>query len=152
MVYLRKAFSFKKTEMQKLNEISPAADEKIYAMDVNASGAKTFFAKTLPAMWELQANRTPRNFCEVIADSPCHMFFDLDEGDVRAQWRKLEKMLNQVFSTLKDQVGVVRYYFLDASKTIDNRVLVVATLITKRETNAAIADNHTRRSMAHDFR
>ena len=104
--------------MQKLKDLTPAADEKIYSMDVNASGAKTFFSKTLPGMWELQASRTPRNYCEVIADSPCHMFFDLDEGDVRAQWRKLEKMLNQVFSTLKDQVGVVRYYFLDASKTM----------------------------------
>ena len=104
--------------MQKLKDLTPAADEKIYAMDVNALGAKTFFSKTIPAMWKHQANRTPRNYCEVIADSPCHMFFDLDEGDVRAQWRKLEKMLNQVFSTLKDQVGVVRYYFLDASKTM----------------------------------
>lgn len=104
--------------MQKLNEISPAADQKIYSMDVNASGAKNFFCKTLPAMWQLQASRTPRNYCEVIQDSPCHMFFDLDEGDVRAQWRKLEKMLDKIFKTLRDQVGVVRYYFLDASKTM----------------------------------
>jgi len=106
------------TAMQKLSQLTPAADQKIYSMDVNASGAKTFFCKTLPQMWEHQANRTPRNFCEVIADSPCHMFFDLDDGNVRAQWRKLEKMLDQVFSTLKDQVGLVRYYFLDASKTL----------------------------------
>ena len=103
--------------MQKLSDITPADDEKIYSMDLNASGAKNFFCMTLPAMWELQATRTPRNYCEVIRDAPCHMFFDLDEGDVRAQWNKLQKMLDQIFKTLKSQVGLVRYYFLDASKT-----------------------------------
>ena len=30
---------------------------------------------------------------------------------------KLQKMLDQIFKTLKSQVGLVRYYFLDASKT-----------------------------------
>jgi len=103
--------------MIKLKDLTPADDEKIYSQDVNEKGAKTFFKKTLISMWELQANRTPRNYCEVLTDSPCHMFFDLDEGDVRASWVKLEAMLEQVFKTLKDQVGVVRYYFLDASKT-----------------------------------
>ena len=103
--------------MQKLSDIQPADDQKIYSMDVNATGAKTFFAKTLPQMWELQRNKTPRNYCEVISDSPCHMFFDLDEGNVRKQWEKLEQMLDQIFKTLKDQVGIVRYFFLDASKT-----------------------------------
>ena len=88
----------------KLKDLTPAPDEKIYSMDVNATGAKTFFCKTLPAMWELQANRTPRNYCEVIGDSPCHMYFDLDEGDVRAACGKLTGMLDKVFKTLKDQV------------------------------------------------
>ena len=103
--------------MIKLKDLTPADDEKIYSQDVNEKGAKTFFKKTLISMWELQANRTPRNYCEVIADSPCHMYFDLDEGDVRAQWKKLEAMLDKVFKTLQDQVGIVKYYFLDASKT-----------------------------------
>ena len=62
-------------------------------------------------------NKTPRNFCEVIGNSPCHMYFDLDEGDVGAAWPKLESMLDKVFKTLGDQVGVVRYFYLDASKT-----------------------------------
>jgi len=46
------------------------------------------------------------------------MYFDLDEGNVRGQWRKLEAMLDKVFKTLKKQVGLVRYFFLDASKTM----------------------------------
>ena len=103
--------------MQKLKDLTPAADQKIYSQDVNESGAKTFFCKTLPEMWQLMRNKTPRNCCEVIGNSPCHMFFDLDEGDVRAQSRKLMGMLDKVFLTLKDQVGLVRYFFLDASKT-----------------------------------
>ena len=103
--------------MQKLKDLKPAADEKIYSMDLNENGAKTFFCKTLPGMWDLMATRTPRNYCEVISNSPCMMYFDLDEGDVRAQWRKLEEMLDKVFKTLKSQVGIVKYYFLDASKT-----------------------------------
>jgi hypothetical protein len=103
--------------MQKLNDLTPADDQKIYSMDVNSNGAKTFSCKTLMEMWQLMSKTTPRNWCEVISDSPCHMYFDLDEGDVRANWHKLEGMLDNVFKTLKDQVGVVKYYFLDASKT-----------------------------------
>jgi len=103
--------------MIKLKDLKPADDEKIYSQDVNENGAKTFFCKTLPAMWDFQSSRTPRHFCEIIADAPCHLYFDLDTGDVRAQWQKLEAMLDKVFKTLRDQVGVVKYYFLDASKT-----------------------------------
>lgn len=103
--------------MQKLKDLTPADDQKIYSMDVNANGAKTFFCKTLPEMWQLMYNKTPRNFCEVIGNSPCHMYFDLDEGNVKKACQKLLPMLDKVFNTLKDQVGVVRYFLLDASKT-----------------------------------
>jgi hypothetical protein len=103
--------------MMKLKDLTPKADQKVYSQDLNKKGAKTFFCKTLPEMWELMRNKTPLNYCEVIGDSPCHLYFDLDEGNVRAVWRKLEEMLNKVFSTLKSQVGIVKYYFLDASKT-----------------------------------
>ena len=101
--------------MIRLKDLQPAADEKIYSLDVNKTGAKTFMTKTLPGMWQLM-QKPPLNYCEVIEDRPCHMYFDLDEGNVRAAWRKLEAMLTKVFHTLRDQVGIVRYYYLDASK------------------------------------
>lgn len=101
--------------MIRLKDLEPAPDEKIYSQDVSKSGAKTFLKKTLPGMWRLMQNGL-LHYCEVIEDRPCHMYFDLDEGNVREAWHKLEGMLTKVFHTLKDQVGVVKYYYLDASK------------------------------------
>jgi len=101
--------------MLRLKEVHPKADEKIYSMDVNVKGAKQFMARTLPSMWSLM-QKGNRNYCEIIQDRPCHMYFDLDEGNVREQWRILEKMLDYMFLAMKDHVGTVQYIFLDASK------------------------------------
>jgi len=50
-VYLCLSILFKKSKtMQKLKDLTPADDQKIYSMDVNANGAKTFFCMTLPQM------------------------------------------------------------------------------------------------------
>lgn len=101
--------------MLRLKDVDPKADEKIYSMDVNRKGAKQFMARTLPSMWSLM-QKGNRNYCEVIQDRPCHMFFDLDEGNVRKKWHVLEKMLDAMFFAMKDNVGTVQYIFLDASK------------------------------------
>ena len=101
--------------MLRLKQVHPKADEKIYSMDVNAKGAKQFMARTLPSMWNMMQEGR-RNYCEVIEDRPCHMFFDLDEGNIREQWGMLEKMLDAMFYAMKDHVGTVQYIFLDASK------------------------------------
>ena len=101
--------------MLRLRDVDARADEKIYSMDVNTKGAKQFMARTLPSMWSLMQSGT-RHYCEVVEDRPCHMFFDLDEGNVRQQWGVLEKMLDTLFHAIKDQVGTVQYLFLDASK------------------------------------
>tara|TARA_B110000858_G_C17809817_1_gene480506 strand:- start:7357 stop:8253 length:897 start_codon:yes stop_codon:yes gene_type:complete len=101
--------------MLRLKDVDAKADEKIYSMDVSNKGAKQFMARTLPSMWSLMQTGK-RNYCEIIEDRPCHMYFDLDEGNVRQQWAVLEKMLNAMFFALKDQVGTVQYIFLDASR------------------------------------
>jgi hypothetical protein len=103
------------SKMFRLNDVKPANDEKIYSKDINCSGSKQFIAKTLPAMWDLMQTG-PRYYCEVIEDSPCHLFFDFDEGNVREEWQKLKKMLNKIFKAIQDKVGHVRYEYLDASK------------------------------------
>lgn len=100
--------------MFRLKDVVAADDEKIYSVDVSKSGSKQFIAKTLPAMWDLMQRGT-RNYCEIIQDRPCHLYFDFDEGDVEKEWLKLKKMLDRVFKALKDQVGTVRYEYLDAS-------------------------------------
>lgn len=105
----------KKPRMFRLKDVVASDDEKIYSIDVSRSGSKQFIAKTLPAMWDLMQTG-PRHYCEIIQDRPCHLYFDFDEGDVREHWRTLEKMLNKVFRALRDQVGNVRYEYLDASK------------------------------------
>ena len=101
--------------MLRLRDVDARADEKIYSMDVNTKGAKQFMARSLPSMWSLMQSGT-RHYCEIVEDRPCHMFFDLDEGNVRQQWGVLEKMLDTLFHAIKDQVGTVQYLFLDASK------------------------------------
>lgn len=101
--------------MLRLKEVTARPDEKIYSMDVNAKGAKQFMARTLPSMWSLM-QKGDCNYCEIIEDRPCHLYFDLDDGNIRAQWAILEKMLNAMFHAMKDQVGTVQYIFLDASK------------------------------------
>lgn len=101
--------------MLRLRDVEAKADEKIYSMDLNTKGAKQFMARTLPSMWSLMQSGD-RNYCEVIEDRPCHMFFDLDDGNVREQWHILEKMLDAMFHAMKDIVGEVQYLFLDASK------------------------------------
>jgi len=102
-------------KMLRLKDVHAKADEKIYSMDVTAKGAKQFMARTLPSMWSLMQGGH-RNYCEVLENRPCHMYFDLDEGNVRQQWARLEEMLNHVFHNLKEEVGTVQYIFLDASK------------------------------------
>ena len=101
--------------MLRLKDVVPRPDEKIYSMDESKKGAKQFIGRTLPSMWTLMQSG-PLNYCEVIEDRPCHMYFDLDEGNVRQQWAILEKMLDAMFHALKDKVGTVEYIFLDASK------------------------------------
>lgn len=101
--------------MYSLKSVKAKECEKIYSRDVNKKGAKQFLAKSLPGMWKLM-QKTPLNYCEVIEDRPCHMFFDIDEGNVREIWHELETMLTRVFKTLQDQVGIVKYYYMDASK------------------------------------
>lgn len=101
--------------MLRLKDVTAKADEKIYSMDVNTKGAKQFMARTLPSMWSLMQNGQ-RNYCEIIEDRPCHMFFDLDNGNVRQKWAVLEKMLDAMFYAMKDHVGTVQYIFLDASQ------------------------------------
>jgi len=86
--------------------------EKIFSKDVNKSGAKIFMAKTLDDMWTEMQTGT-RNYCEVIEDKPCHLYFDLDDGDVKKEVVKLKKMLNRIFRELKIKI---RYVVLDASK------------------------------------
>lgn len=100
--------------MFRLKDVVASDDEKIYSIDVSKTGSKQFIAKTLPAMWELMQTGK-RYYCEIIQDRPCHLYFDFDEGDVRKEWAKLKKMLDKVFKVLKEQVGNVRYEFLDAS-------------------------------------
>lgn len=102
------------TVMYKLKDVTPAPDEKIYSVDVSSKGSKQFIARTLPAMWQLM-QEGPRYYCEIIQDRPCHLFFDFDEGDVWEEWQKLKVMLKKVFRALKDQVGSVRFEYLDAS-------------------------------------
>lgn len=101
--------------MLRLKDVVPKADEKIYSKDLNTKGAKQFMARTLPSMWSLMQEGR-KNYCEVIQDRPCHMFFDLDEGNVREKWHILEKLLDAIFAPLKNSVGTVEYVFLDASK------------------------------------
>ena len=101
--------------MLRLKDVVARPDEKIYSMDVSKKGAKQFIGRTLPSMWTLMQSG-PLNYCEVIEDRPCHMYFDIDEGNVRQQWAILEKMLDAMFHALKDKVGTVEYIFLDASK------------------------------------
>jgi hypothetical protein len=95
-----------------LKRVKAAPDEKIYATDVNKNGAKVFYAKSMLAMWR-HMQKMPRYHSEVIKDAPCHLFWDFDEGDVRAEWRKLKVLLDKLFSSLGIQV---EHLLLDASK------------------------------------
>lgn len=112
--------------MFRLKDVTPNDDEKIYSMDVNDKGAKQFMAMTLPAMWA-RMQEEPRNYCEIIEDRPCHLFFDLDDGNVREKWHKLETCLNRFFRAHRRDLGVVRYIFLDASKKGKQSAHIIAT-------------------------
>ena len=111
----------KRTLHTMLKQVQPGPDEKIYATDVTSKGAKVFYAKSLPSMWNhMQAK--PRHHYEVLLDAPCHLFWDFDEGDVRAEWRKLRTILNKVFRSM----GIdVEHVLLDASSDKKNSLHVI---------------------------
>ncbi len=109
-----------------LKEVQPGPGEKIWSQCVAPNGAKTFFAKTEDAMWAHMQTGT-RHYSEVVADAPCHLFFDLDEGDVHAAWARLQPLVDAFLDMLElDYHHVV----LDASKG-DKQSLHVITRANK---------------------
>ena len=106
-----------------LKQVQCAPDQKIYATDVTKAGAKVFYAKNIPQMWNhMQA--TPRHHYEVIKDAPCHLFWDFDEGNVREEWRKLKEILRKVFTSM----GIrVQHVLLDASSADKQSLHVITT-------------------------
>tara|TARA_B100001250_G_C19815878_1_gene798353 strand:- start:1403 stop:2281 length:879 start_codon:yes stop_codon:yes gene_type:complete len=95
----------------RLKDVTPAPGEKIWSQCVAPNGAKHFFAMTEDNMWD-HMQPMPRYYSEIIQDGPCHLFFDLDDGDVHAAWKRLEPLVNAFLELLE-----VRYHHvvLDAS-------------------------------------
>lgn len=87
--------------------------EKIYSECVSASNSKRFFAASNTAMWSRMSGASTRCFSEVIANRPCHLYLDFDEGDVYASWRRLEPFLNKLLNTLNLNY---KHVLLDASQ------------------------------------
>jgi len=106
-----------------LKQVQCAPDQKIYATDVTNKGAKVFYAKNIPEMWNHMQSK-PRHHYEVIKDAPCHLFWDFDEGDVRKEWRALKQILHKVFTSM----GIrVQHVLLDASSDTKQSLHVVTT-------------------------
>ena len=81
-----------------LRSVKCRPDQKIYSECIDSTGRKKFFAATNGKMWKkMQAG--PNNYSEVIANKPCHMFWDFDEGDVHAEWKKIEKYVNMLLDS-----------------------------------------------------
>ena len=95
-------------------------------MCVTSAGAKRFFAATEDEMWT-RMQQGPRNYSEIIQDKPCHLFFDLDEGDVHAKWKRLEPLVNAFLNLLNVDY---HHIVLDASKG-EKRSLHVITRASK---------------------
>lgn len=97
-----------------LKDVKEGECEKTWARCVNGDGAKTFFAKTCDDMWEYMHTFSPgeRHFSEIIRDAPCHLFFDLDEGDVHAAWERLRPLVDSFLDMLE---VTYHHVVLDAS-------------------------------------
>ena len=106
----------------RLKDVTPQPGEKVWAQCVAPNSAKHFFAKTEDAMWE-HMQPLPRYYSEVVQDAPCHLFFDLDDGDVHATWARMEPLVNRVL----DAFGITYHHVvLDASQG-DKKSLHVIT-------------------------
>lgn len=109
-----------------LKEVEQKEGEKIWSLCVTSAGAKRFFAATEDEMWT-RMQQGPRNYSEIIQDKPCHLFFDLDEGDVHAKWKRLEPLVNAFLNLLNVDY---HHIVLDASKG-EKRSLHVITRASK---------------------
>ena len=109
MVYVD--WSVEYVSVMLLKDVKPESGQKIWAHCLNQDGAKTFFAKTCDAMWDHMQNR-PRHFSEVVQDAPCHLFFDLDEGDVHATWKRIQPLIDAFLNMLE---LTYHHVLLDAS-------------------------------------
>lgn len=81
-----------------LRQVRCRSDQKIYSECVDGTGRKRFFAATNGIMWK-RMQVGSRHYSEVVADRPCHMFWDFDEGDVHAEWAKIEPCVNAVLNS-----------------------------------------------------
>jgi len=81
-----------------LREVQCRPDQKIYSECIDSSGRKRFFAATNGKMWK-KMQQGDRHYSEVIANKPCHMYWDFDEGDVHAEWKKIEKFVNMLLDS-----------------------------------------------------
>ena len=113
--------SHRKTLSNMLKQVQAGPDEKIYATDVSAKGAKVFYAKNLPSMWSHMQSQ-PRHHYEVVRDAPCHLFWDLTRVTCCREWRNLRAILNKVFRSMGIQV---EHVLLDASSDKKNSLHVI---------------------------
>lgn len=107
-----------------LKDVKEGEGEKTWARCVNGEGAKTFFAMSCDDMWEYMHTFSPldRNFSEIIRDAPCHLFFDLDEGDVHAAWARLRPLVDAFLNML----GVTYHHVvLDASNATKGSLHII---------------------------
>lgn len=81
-----------------LRTVKCRADQKIYSQCLDSTGRKRFFAATNENMWKIM-QREPRYYSEVVANKPCHMFWDFDDGDVHAEWKKVESCVNKLLNS-----------------------------------------------------
>ena len=101
-----------RVECVRLKDVTVGQNEKMWSQCLTPRGAKHFFAKTEDAMWD-HMQPMPRYYSEVVQDAPCHLFFDLDDGDVHATWARMEPLLNRVL----DAFGITYHHVvLDASE------------------------------------
>ena len=110
----------------RLKDVQQLPGEKIWSQCVNADSAKHFFAKTEDEMWA-HMQPDPRHYSEIIQDKPCHLFFDLDDGDVHDAWKRLEPLVNAFLDLLE---VTYHHVVLDASKG-DKKSLHVITRANK---------------------
>lgn len=107
----------------KLHEVRATGTQKIWSRCVNTKGAKTFFAATQDEMWK-RMQRGERNYSEIIKDAPCHLYFDIDGGDVYASWRKLKECLVKIFKALNIHV---QFVVLDSSNHKKTSIHAIVT-------------------------
>ena len=116
-IYSKCRLTFILWSKMKLKDIVRSPGDKVYARCLDKSGRKHFLSASYDEMWTIMCKSKHRCYSEVIEDSPCHMFFDIDgANDVDECWTNIEPYVNDVLDALGLKYKHVKLDSSDSTK------------------------------------